>query len=150
MRLSPAYSCEVQGCQCTAPSLHWFSGQLRSPSEEFRSLLQVLRRVFSQGSCRGTHDRVRRFVDVEGGISLVSCLRGRGAIRKLSYDALLYWKSVKHERRPRYAIPHLLGTSDLRSNHFAGDDYFDSSVLLPALGRAVVGYRVGHPKTLRR
>src|SRR4029077_12879927 len=82
----------------------------------------------------------------EGGISLVSCLRGRGAIRKLSYDALLNWKSVKHERRPRYAIPHLLVASDLRSDHFAGHNNFNSFILLPALGRAVVATGLSIPK----
>jgi len=76
----------------------------------------------------------------------VSCLRGRGAIRKLSYDALLNWKSVKHERRPRYAIPHLLVASDLRSDHFAGHNNFNSFILLPALGRAVVATGLSIPK----
>ena len=41
-----------------------FSGQLHSPGEGLRSLLQVLRRVFGQGPSAGTHYRVWLFVDV--------------------------------------------------------------------------------------
>src|SRR5208282_2076461 len=46
-------------------SCHWFSGQLHPAGEGCGSLLQVLRRVFGEGSRAGTHDRVWRLVDVE-------------------------------------------------------------------------------------
>jgi len=48
-----------------------------------------------------------------------------------------------------HGLPPCYLLADHGSDHFAGYDDLNSSVLLAPFGRAVVGYRIVHPETLR-